>query len=230
MLLILGYILCTYSNYPLSSVGLYSLLATLYSLQSHSIAQLGLQLPTLLTLFLPTLLTATLFTGSLHLQLLHPTPSPPIIKHLLLAPITEELLFRSLLLANDQNSTNHKIFITPLYFAAAHLHHAIKHYRTHRNLKNALLASSFQFSYTYLFGIYSTFLFLRTGSIYPPILSHILCNRLGFPPIFWALQRFPDRNRSIWGAYVVGIAGFVWGIWRATDPKWFGGSIFWKND
>jgi hypothetical protein len=47
-----------------------------------------------------------------------------------------------------------------------------------------LVVLVFQLVYTTLFGWYASYLFLRTGSILPPILSHIFCNIMGLPPIF----------------------------------------------
>lgn len=53
--------------------------------------------------------------------------------------------------------------------------------RTTKALQNALLSSSFQFVYTTIFGWYASYLFLRTGSLIPPILCHSFCNIMGFP-------------------------------------------------
>lgn len=53
--------------------------------------------------------------------------------------------------------------------------------RTTQALKNALLTSSFQFVYTTLFGWYASYLFLKTGHLAPPVLSHSFCNIMGFP-------------------------------------------------
>jgi prenyl protein peptidase len=72
------------------------------------------------------------------------------------------------------------IVCSPLFFGAAHLHHIIQHlHKTGRELRSAILEvgnfnvengnhlnlSVFQLFYTTIFGMYSTFLFLRTGQI-----------------------------------------------------------------
>lgn len=51
-----------------------------------------------------------------------------------------------------------------------------------------------QFSYTYLMGVYGSFLFLRSSSIIPPIAAHIFCNWMGLPQLPSALRQFPDSR------------------------------------
>lgn len=101
------------------------------------------------------------------------------------------------------------IFWSPLLFGLAHVHHAIDTFYAkggdwsaaksalfntctylalfdvHRSLSCAV----FQLSYTSLFGFYASFLFLRTGSILPPITAHIFCNIMGIPMIGYELHR-----------------------------------------
>lgn len=90
----------------------------------------------------------------------------------------------------------------------------------------------FQFIYTSLFGFHAAFLFLRTGSIVPPILSHVFCNLMGFPDLMGALQEAdaqgkPGQKIVIGASYVMGIVAFSKTLWRFTEPGLFGGSIFW---
>lgn len=51
-----------------------------------------------------------------------------------------------------------------------------------------------QLAYTTLFGYHCAFLFLRTGSLYPPLFSHVFCNFMGLPQIGFELQVFPHRK------------------------------------
>lgn len=53
-----------------------------------------------------------------------------------------------------------------------------------------------QLAYTTLFGYHCAFLFLRTGSVYPPVFSHMFCNFMGLPQIAYELQVFPHRKAS----------------------------------
>lgn len=104
-------------------------------------------------------------------------------------PVTEEILFRSasvpfLLLSGASTTTI--VFLTPIIFGLAHVHHfyefRISH--PHTPIIQAVLRSLLQFTYTTLFGGYATFLFLRTGSLLSVILVHTFCNWIGFPR-FW---------------------------------------------
>lgn len=104
-------------------------------------------------------------------------------------PITEEVLFRSasvplLLLAHAPNQTI--IFLTPIIFGLAHVHHFYEFRITHPHepISGAIARSLLQLTYTTMFGSYATFLYLRTGSLLAVILAHAFCNWMGFPR-FW---------------------------------------------
>lgn len=104
-------------------------------------------------------------------------------------PATEEILFRSAsvpLLLLSGASTTTIVFLTPIIFGLAHVHHFYEFRITHPHtpVVNAVLRSVLQFSYTTLFGGYATFLYLRTASLLSVILVHAFCNWIGFPR-FW---------------------------------------------
>ncbi|KAF2840265.1 Abi-domain-containing protein [Patellaria atrata CBS 101060] len=101
-------------------------------------------------------------------------------------PITEELLFRSLLIPLhllSHHSPLRTTLLTPLYFGIAHIHHFYEFRLTHPHTPalKALARSLFQFAYTSLFGVFAAFLFIRTGSLWPCILAHTFCNWMGLP-------------------------------------------------
>ena len=103
--------------------------------------------------------------------------------------MTEEVLFRSasvplLLLSNTSNKTI--VFLTPIIFGLAHVHHFYEFRITHPHtpVVGALGRSLFQFTYTTLFGSYATFIYLRTGSLLAVVLAHAFCNWQGVPR-FW---------------------------------------------
>lgn len=108
-------------------------------------------------------------------------------------PITEEVLFRScaiplLLLSETSNVTI--IFLAPLVFGLAHVHHFYEFRITHPHtpLIGAVLRSVFQMTYTTLFGGYVTFVYLRTGSLTSVILLHAFCNWRGLPRLWGRLE------------------------------------------
>jgi prenyl protein peptidase len=104
-------------------------------------------------------------------------------------PVSEEIIWRSMviplhILANI--SGKNIVFITPLYFGIAHLHHLYEFRLTHPHtpMLLAIFRSLFQFTYTSLFGFFAAFVFLRTGNVWSAILAHSFCNWLGLPR-FW---------------------------------------------
>ena len=78
------------------------------------------------------------------------------------------------------------IFLTPLYFGIAHVHHLYEFRLTHPRVPMllAIARALFQFTYTSLFGFFATFAFLRTGNVLSIILAHSFCNWMGLPR-FW---------------------------------------------
>jgi len=114
--------------------------------------------------------------------------------------VTEELIWRALLIplhllalppkAAGQQSYTSLIFITPLYFGLAHLHHLYEFKLTHPRVPIvvALLRSIFQFGYTSVFGFFASFVFLRTGNVWACCLAHSFCNCMGLPRLWGRLQ------------------------------------------
>lgn len=78
------------------------------------------------------------------------------------------------------------VFIAPLYFGVAHIHHFYEFKLTHpyTSVTTSLLRSLLQFSYTTIFGWFAAFVFLRTGSLPAVIIVHSFCNYCGLPR-FW---------------------------------------------
>ncbi|MCJ1227057.1 hypothetical protein MMC12_003712 [Toensbergia leucococca] len=108
-------------------------------------------------------------------------------------PITEEVVFRSLLTSLHllcHLSPIRIIFLTPLYFGIAHIHHFYEYTLTHPHtpLVPALLRSLIQFAYTTVFGWYATFVFLRTGSLPAVVLAHSFCNWCGLPRLWGRVE------------------------------------------
>ncbi|KAJ5628411.1 CAAX amino terminal protease [Penicillium lividum] len=108
-------------------------------------------------------------------------------------PVTEEIMFRSgiiplHLLAHV--SPGYIVFVSPLYFGIAHVHHFYEFRLTHPDTPAlaALLRSLFQFGFTTVFGWYATFIYLRTSSLLAVILIHSFCNWCGLPRVWGRVQ------------------------------------------
>lgn len=97
-------------------------------------------------------------------------------------------------------SVRHLIFLTPLYFGVAHVHHFYEFTLQHPKvpLLPALIRSLVQFTYTSVFGFYASFIFLRTGSLPAAILTHAFCNWMGLPRFWGRLQAPTAMGPSTW--------------------------------
>jgi membrane protease YdiL (CAAX protease family) len=51
-----------------------------------------------------------------------------------------------------------------------------------------------QFAYTTVFGFYCCYLFLRSGSLLPPIAAHMFCNIMGIPQPNYEISLMPSRK------------------------------------
>ncbi|KAG6336859.1 hypothetical protein ID866_2217 [Astraeus odoratus] len=137
------------------------------------------------------------------------------IRNYVVAPITEEIVFRACVLSGyhlANTSRTRMIFLCPMVFGAAHIHHAWDTYnrygRSPAALKRAVIGTLFQFIYTTIFGFYCSYLFLRTGSIFPPIAAHVFCNVMGVPQPNHEIGQKPNRKLAILLAYFLGVVAF----------------------
>lgn len=154
------------------------------------------------------------------------------IRNYVVAPITEEVVFRACVLSAyylANASRARMILLSPLAFGAAHIHHGWEVYnrygRSPAALKRAVVGTAFQFAYTTVFGFYCSYLFLRTGSVFPPIAAHVFCNVMGVPQPGYDIGQRPDRKLAIILAYLSGIFSFVYVLQRWTYTK---NSLFWS--
>ncbi|KAF5843567.1 hypothetical protein DUNSADRAFT_12829 [Dunaliella salina] len=142
-------------------------------------------------------------------------------RNLFVAPLCEEWVFRACmapLLRLQGYSEIATVFITPLFFSVAHLHH-LHDLITYQgfSLAQALLMVLFQSSYTAVFGWYTTWLFLRTQSVISVFVVHAFCNWMGLPKF--------SLMAKLWGLPVflvslaVSIAAFASLMGPATSPS-----------
>jgi len=126
-----------------------------------------------------------------------------IFRNLIYAPISEEIVFRGLMIP-----VLHAAFITgtkhfeegrqwhpwdiakfsPIVFSIAHLHHIYEKIRHGESFTNALRDRVFQLTYTGIFGYFASLLFIYSGNIIAPIISHMICNFVGIPNITFMFQ------------------------------------------
>ena len=192
---------------------------------------------------LPLILTMVLFLGPLLLAWLERDRFTPLLgqmrqwwpaeehgrmllmRNLLIGPLSEEWVFRACmcsLLFGAGLSDVVNVFVSATIFGLAHVHHIF-------DSDVHWLSVFIQFTYTTLFGAYSSYLFLRTGHLLGPLLAHMFCNSQGLP----AFGRVPghEHERLLAAAFVLGLASFTLlvtldAIYR---PLLFH-SIFWRED
>ncbi|KAK7205707.1 CAAX protease self-immunity-domain-containing protein [Myxozyma melibiosi] len=135
------------------------------------------------------------------------------IRNYIIGPFTEEIVFRSCIISIElraRMSPTTVIFVAPLYFGIAHLHHAYESYIQNPNyLKLVILNSIFHFAFTTIFGWYASFLFLRTGSFWQPFVAHVFCNLMGVPKVGARLDGPAWYTRLYHGLLVFGLIAFA---------------------
>lgn len=152
--------------------------------------------------------------------------------------MTEEVLFRAAsipLVLLARVSVPATVFVTPVIFGLAHVHHyyEFRLSRPDASAAASLLRSAFQLSYTTLFGAYATFLFLRTGSLVAVCAVHAFCNCMGLPQVWGRVDPLPDwapgvpfsrrpRPSILWTVvyYVLLVSGaFLWyqNLWVLSE-------------
>jgi prenyl protein peptidase len=122
-----------------------------------------------------------------------------------IGPVSEEICFRLVLctiLESSELSTFSVVLFSAFLFSAAHLHHLLVNFFSEKSISGNL----FQLVYSFIFGIFAAFLFIKTQSIGGSLTSHILCNFVGqnLPEI-----DFTDVKKIIF----LEVIGFVVGFW-----------------
>ncbi|KAJ7908361.1 hypothetical protein B0H13DRAFT_2193328 [Mycena leptocephala] len=147
-------------------------------------------------------------------------------------PLTEEVVFRACVLAVYAMGGAARwkmIAFAPLVFGLAHVHHAWDAYnrygRTADAAKRAAMSTIFQTAYTTLFGAHTSYLFLRTSSLLPPLAAHVFCNIMGIPQLQSEMRRFPAQQQNIIAVYIIGIVLFAITLvpWTADAQ-----SLYWR--
>ncbi|XP_002025360.2 CAAX prenyl protease 2 [Drosophila persimilis] len=152
------------------------------------------------------------------------------VRNHVMAPLSEEFVFRACMmpLILQSFSPMTAVFITPLFFGVAHLHHIAERLSLGVELSTALLIGLFQFIYTTLFGFYSAFLFARTGHIVAPFVVHAFCNHMGLPDLQDLWQQDMWRRVLAIVLYVAGLAGWILLLPIATSPSVYGNTLYWN--
>lgn len=103
------------------------------------------------------------------------------------APITEEIIYRSLIVTVLQSGSwksTQIILWSPLLFGIAHIHHGYE-LMVHHKLDpiQVIINGVFQAIYTSLFGMLANHIFIDYASLWGCIIIHSVCNLIGFPSL-----------------------------------------------
>ncbi|CAH0594326.1 unnamed protein product [Chrysodeixis includens] len=208
--------------------------------------QLGLRWSGVLpAIFAPLFLTAILFLGPLTMQFLSgiwKLYAEPIywlsswqdlvwVRNHFMAPLSEEWVFRAcmipLLLQCLEPMT--AVFVGPLLFGVAHFHHMFEQMKAGFEFKTALMISTFQFTYTTLFGAYSAYLFVRTGHFVAPLVAHMFCNHMGFPNFGEITEFAPLQRVLIVFNFLLGFGLWCLLLTPLTNPDIYDNRLHWET-
>ncbi|KAK7267971.1 hypothetical protein RIF29_20652 [Crotalaria pallida] len=144
-------------------------------------------------------------------------------RNYVVAPLTEELVFRAcmipLLLCGGIRTIN-VILLCPIFFSLAHLNHFMEIYvKQNYRIKKAAMIIGLQLGYTVIFGSYASFVFIRTGHLIAPLVAHIYCNFMGLPVLF------STRNGTVCIAFIMGFLSFLWLLFPMTNPHLYNDRI-----
>lgn len=152
------------------------------------------------------------------------------LRNYVISTLTEEFVFRSCMLPLiiEHMSWLNSILITPLFFGTAHLHHIYEGCKSKEyDFKTLLIRHMFQFGYTYSFGVYSSYLFLRTGNFFASFLAHAFCNLMGFPDFDELINENNGKTRVFLVLmYFFGLISFFYYIASFTDPNNFDNIVY----
>ena len=90
--------------------------------------------------------------------------------------------------------------------------------------------AGFQLMYTSIFGIYSAYLFTRTGHFIAPFVAHAFCNHMGFPDVQELFNQPPSKKHILMGMYVIGFISWIILLPIVTDPQWYFNDIYYKHN
>uniref|UniRef100_A0A3B5A9L3 CAAX prenyl protease 2 n=1 Tax=Stegastes partitus TaxID=144197 RepID=A0A3B5A9L3_9TELE len=146
------------------------------------------------------------------------------LRNQVVAPVTEELVFRGAMLPMLVPCTGPTaaIFVAPLFFGVAHFHHIIEQRRLGKDSMSVILLVAGQLAYTHFLRarLIKSVICVSKGHVVGPVLCHSFCNSQGLPDVTSALQH-PERPALLF-SYLMGILLFLVLLFPLTDPFFYG--------
>lgn len=134
------------------------------------------------------------------------------VRDLIVGPVTEEIIYTAAIIVTLNQAPNATkrllLLLPPALFSFAHFHHAYQLFLKKTPWKVIVFSTVFQLVYTFLFGVFTNFIFLRTDNLYAVILSHSFCNFFGVPKFNVSIAKFAYWNYIYYALLVLGICLF----------------------
>ena len=146
--------------------------------------------------------------GSLSVAALLKRPSlstaVPTLRDLVLAPATEEFVFRACLLALYASAgvgAATAVWSSSAVFGLAHVHHYFEYRRNGVSLGGAAARVAVQFTYTAVFGAAMGALLVATRCLPGVVIAHTFANAMGLPDPPWAWRKGTHRWAGLAGLF-----------------------------
>lgn len=139
------------------------------------------------------------------------------LRDLVVAPVSEEFIYTACIIVTMGPSASLRtlLLLPPTLFSFAHVHKCYELYVKRVPLAAIAVSTAFQVCYTFLFGVFTNFIFLRTGSLYACCLVHGFCNFMSLPSL-----KLGEKSRwtlAYRGLLVLGGYMFYRLLWVLTD-------------
>ncbi|VEN58815.1 unnamed protein product [Callosobruchus maculatus] len=142
----------------------------------------------------------------------------------IVAPLSEEFTYRSCMLPLllQSFSPTVAVLMCPLFFGVAHFHLLLERiHHSGMSFSQALTISCFQFTYTTIFGLYSSYLFYRTGHFATIFIAHAYCNHMGFPEVMEIATYKRNKKIIVTSLFIIGFVAWCLLLKPLTEPSWY---------
>lgn len=95
-------------------------------------------------------------------------------------------------------------------------------------IKFYFVVIGFQFTYTTIFGMYSAYLFAKTGHFVAPFIAHAFCNHMGFPDFVDVFNQKNPKKGILLSLYVLGLVSWIILLPILTNPNLYENNLIWK--
>ncbi|KAK8811877.1 hypothetical protein WA556_004038, partial [Blastocystis sp. ATCC 50177/Nand II] len=136
------------------------------------------------------------------------------LRNLLLAPLLEEILYRGSImtfLLHSGYSLLQSILISSVAFGSCHFHHIFDAIHSGMPVQVAFFQCLFMFTYTTLFGILVSYVYVRTGSILAATAVHSISNFFSMPSFAFLQSSSPlyPYRKVLLSSLFFGIVGYL---------------------